>query len=173
MSARNYLPTTWYDPRAEIRPSSMRGNGMFAARPILEGETVVVIGGTILTTAQFQEFTATTSHYNAVQIGEDAHLVDLPTAPGGMNHACDSNLWMQDEVTIVAQRTIAAGEELTIDYALQSGLPTDLLGEPCRCGSPVSRGVITGNDWQLKEVQKRYQGHFSPFLNERIRSLSG
>jgi len=173
MPARNYLLTTWYDPRAEIRPSSIRGNGMFAARPIDEGETVVVIGGTILTTTQFQEFTATATRYNAVQIEEDAHLVDLPTAPGGMNHACDSNLWMQDEVTIVARRTIAAGEELTIDYALQSGLPTDLLGEPCCCGSPLCRGVITGNDWQLKEVQERYQGHFSHFLNERIRSLSG
>jgi uncharacterized protein len=146
---------------------------MFAARPIHEGETVVVLGGTVLTTAQFEEFAATASHYNAVQIGEDTHLVDLPTAPGGMNHACDSNLWMHNEVTIVARRTIAAGEELTIDYALHSGLPTDLLGELCRCGSPVCRGVITGNDWQLKEVEERYQGHFSPFLNERIRSLPG
>lgn len=173
MPARNYLPTTWYDPRAEIRPSHIQGNGMFAARPIDEGETVVVIGGTILTTIQFQEFTATATRYNAIQIGEDAHLVDLPTAPGGMNHACDSNLWMQDEVTIVARRTIPAGEELTIDYALQSGLPTDLLGELCRCGSPVCRRVITGDDWQLKEVQERYQGHFSPFLNECIRSLPG
>ena len=173
MPSRNYLPTTWYDPRAEIGLSSIQGNGMVAAEPIHKGETVVVIGGTVLTTAQFQEFTATATRYNAVQIGEDAHLVDLPTAPGGMNHACDSNLWMRDEVTVVARRAIAAGEELTIDYALQSGLAVDVLGEPCRCGSPACRGVITGNDWQLKELQERYQGHFSPFLNERIRSVPG
>ncbi len=92
---------------------------------------------------------------------------------GGMNHSCDSNLWMRDEVTVVARRAIAAEEELTIDYALQSGLPVDVLGESCRCGSPVCRGVITGNDWQLKELQERYRGHFSPFLNERIRSVTG
>lgn len=78
---------------------------------------------------------------------------------------------MRDEVTVVARRAIAAGEELTIDYALQSGLLVDVLGETCRCSSPVCRGVITGNDWQLKELQERYQGHFSPFLNERIRSI--
>lgn len=173
MPSRDYLPTTWYDPRAEIRLSSIQGNGMAATRPIHAGETVVVIGGTVLTTAQFQAFTATATRYNAVQIGEDAHLVDLPTAPGGMNHSCDSNLWMADEVTVVARRDIAAGEELTIDYALQSGLPVDLLGTPCRCGSPSCRGVITGNDWQRKELQERYQGHFSPFLNERIRRVSG
>ena len=173
MPSRNYLPTTWYDPRAQILPSSIQGNGMIATRPIQTGETVVVIGGTVLTTAQFQAFTETAIRYNAVQIGEDAHLVDLPTAPGGMNHSCDSNLWMADEVTVVARRDIAAGEELTIDYALQSGLPVDLLGQPCRCASPACRGVITGNDWQRKELQERYQGHFSPFLNERIRSASG
>jgi hypothetical protein len=173
MPSRNYLPTTWYDSRVEICLSSIQGNGMAAARPIHAGETVVVIGGTVLTTAQFQAFTATATRYNAVQIGEDAHLVDLPTAPGGMNHSWDSNLWMGDEVTVVARRAIAAGAELTIDYALQSGLPVDLLGEPCRCGLPACRGVITGNDWQRKELQERYQGHFSPFLNERIRCVPG
>ena len=142
---------------------------MFAAQPIYEGEIVVVIGGIVLTNAQFQEFTTTVSRYNAVQIGEDAHLVDLPTSPGGMNHSCDSNLWMRDEVTVVARRALAVGEELTIDYALQSGLPGDILCEPCHCGSPVCRGLITGNDWRRKDVQDRYSGHFSPFLNERIR----
>ncbi len=165
MPSRNYLPTTWYDPRAQISPSSIQGNGMTAAQPIQAGETVVVIGGTVLTTAQFQAFTETATRYNAVQIGEDAHLVDLPNAPGGMNHSCDSNLWMADEVTVVARRDIAAGEELTIDYALQSGLPVDLLGQPCRCASLACRGVITGNDWQRKDLQERYQGHFSPFLS--------
>lgn len=95
MPSSDYLPTTWYDQRAEIRPSSIQGNGMVAAALINEGETVVVIGGTVLTTEQFQAFTATVSRYNAVQIGEDAHLVDLPTSPGGMNHSCNSNLWMR------------------------------------------------------------------------------
>lgn len=169
MPTKDYLPTTWYDPRARIGPSSIQGNGMFAAQPIYEGEIVVVIGGIVLTNAQFQEFTTTVSRYNAVQIGEDAHLVDLPTSPGGIDHSCDSNLWMRDEVTVVARRALAVGEELTIDYALQSGLPGDILCEPCHCGSPVCRGLITGNDWRRKDVQDRYSGHFSPFLNERIR----
>jgi uncharacterized protein len=173
MPAKKYLPTTWYDPRAKINASLIQCNGMFAAQPIQEGEIIVVIGGTVLNTAEFQQFTENATRYNSVQIGEDAHLLDLPTSPGGMNHSCHSNVWTQDEVTVVARRPIAAGEELTIDYALQSGLPVDLLGEPCHCGSPVCRGTITGNDWQLKEVQERYQGHFSPFLNERIRSLPG
>lgn len=46
MPSNTYLPTTWYDPRAEVRPSSIQGMGMFASQPIQEGEIVVRIGGT-------------------------------------------------------------------------------------------------------------------------------
>ncbi len=179
MPTNKYRSTSWYDPRAEVRASPIQGTGVFAKEAILEGEVVVICGGTVMTTAQFQEYIAIVPSYSAMQIGEDEHLVELAgspgtseTGPGGMNHSCDSNLWMRDEVTLVARRDIPAGEELTIDYALQSGLPGDVLGEPCRCGSPACRGIITGNDWQLEEVQKRYQGHFSPFLNERIKIIS-
>ncbi len=90
---------------------------------------------------------------------------------GSLNHSCDSNLWMADEVTLVASRDIAAGEELTVDYALftvQSDWALDL---PCRCGSISCRQTVTGNDWQIPAVQQRYRAHFSPFINARIERL--
>jgi uncharacterized protein len=87
-----------------------------------------------------------------------------------MNHCCDANLWMCDEVTVVARRAIAAGEELTQDYALYTASPTWTL-KPCRCGTPICWHEITGNDWQPSDVQERYRDHFSPFLNERIHHL--
>jgi hypothetical protein len=168
MPSNRYLPTTWYDPRVEVRPSSIHGMGMVASQPVHEGEIVVRIGGTVMTEEEFQTYTSTVPRYNAVQIGEKIHLVDIPTALGGMNHSCDANLWMQDEVTLVARRDIVIGEELTQDYALYTTSPTWTI-KPCRCGMPVCRQVITGNDWQRRDVQERYRGHFSPFLNERIR----
>ena len=170
MPSNTYLPATWYDPRAGVRPSAIHGMGMFASQPILEGAIVVRIGGTVMTEGEFQAYIATVSRYNAVQIGEETHLVDVSTGVGGMNHSCDANLWMRDEVTVVARRDIAAGEELTQDYALYTASPTWTL-KPCRCGTPVCRHVITGNDWQRSDVQERYWGHFSPFLNERIHHL--
>jgi hypothetical protein len=170
MSSNIYPPTTWYDARAEVRPSSIQGNGMFASQPIQEGEVVVRLGGTVMTEGEFQAYIATVSRYNAVQIGEETHLVDVPTSVGGMNHSCDANLWMRDEVTVVARRDIAAGEELTQDYALYTAIPTWILS-PCRCGTPACRHTITGNDWQRPDVQDRYRDHFSPFLNERIHRL--
>jgi uncharacterized protein len=165
-----YLSTTWYDPRVEVRPSSIHGLGMFARQPIRAGDVVVRLGGTVMTQEAFQAFILTVPRYNAVQIGEEAHLVDVATTIGGMNHSCDANLWMGDEVTVVARCDIAAGEELTQDYALYTASPTWTM-QPCRCGTVVCRGVITGLDWQRPDVQERYREHFSPFLNERIRRL--
>lgn len=170
MQSNKYLPTTRYDPRAEIRPSPIHGNGMFASRPIHAGEIVVIIGGTVLTGEEFRVYIQAVSRYNAVQIGEDAHLVDIPTSPPGMNHSCDANLWMYDEVTVIARREIPAGEELTQDYALYTTSPTWTM-QPCHCGSRVCRQVVTGADWRRADVQDRYRDHFSPFINERIRRL--
>jgi len=171
MPASKYLSTTWYDPRAEIRSSPIQGNGMFASQPIHEGEIVVIIGGTVMTEEDFQAYIRTVSRFNAVQIGENSHLVDISTAPGGMNHSCDANLWMRDEVTVVARREIAAGEELTQDYALYT-TSSEWAMRPCCCGTPVCRQVVRGTDWQRADVQERYRDHFSPFINERIRHLS-
>ncbi len=87
-----------------------------------------------------------------------------------MNHSCDSNTWMDDEVTLVARRDIEAGEEVTVDYALFTTQSNWMLDNRCHCRSPHCRRVITGDDWMRKDVQERYQGHFSPFINRRIES---
>jgi uncharacterized protein len=170
---QRYLLTSWYDPRVQIRQSTIAGGGMFAAQPFREGEVVAVVGGTLMTTAGFTAYRAGVTRWNAHQIGEDAHLVDLIQSPdqvgGSLNHSCDSNLWMDDEVTITARRDIAAGKELTLDYALTTVASDWQLDEPCQCGIEVCRHTITGNDWQLAAVQVRYASHFVPFINARIR----
>lgn len=174
---RSYLPTSSYDPRVEIRSSAIQGGGMFAEQFIAVGETVAIIGGTPMTQAEFDAYRTSVARWNAHQIDEDRHLVDLiqspDKVPGSINHGCDSNLWMGDEVTITARRDIAAGEELTLDYALTTVDPAWRLDRPCACGAAVCRHTITGNDWRLPEVRARYAGHFVPFINERIRRLRG
>ena len=52
------------------------------------------------------------------------------------NHGCAPNLWMEDAVTVVARRAVAAGEELTVDYATQTG--TEAWRMTCRCGAPAA-----------------------------------
>jgi SET domain-containing protein len=166
---------TWTDPRQEIRSSPIQGNGIFARAAIHQGESVEIIGGQVMMEAEFETLQRNTPRYNAVQIGEGRHLVELPEntsqRAGSLNHSCDANLWLADEVTLVARREIAAGEELTVDYALFTTHSQWVLDQPCRCGASVCRTTITGNDWKLPDVQERYRNHFSPFLNERIAEL--
>lgn len=174
MTTRQYPQTSWYDPRVRPAMSGIQGHGMFAAAPIGAGEMVAVAGGVVMTEAEFQAYRAMVTRWNAMQIGEARHLVDLVQAPNdrdaSINHSCDSNLWLADEVTLAARRDIAPDEELTLDYALTTVEPTWTLDQPCACSSPLCRHTITGNDWRLSDLQKRYAGHFAPFINDRIRA---
>lgn len=176
MPITRYRSQTWIDPRQIFRASPTQGIGSFARKIIRQGEVVEIVGGTVMTDAEFRTFVQTTPRFNAIQIAEDRHLVEAPEitqqrAGGSINHSCDSNLWMADEVTFVARRAIAAGEEITVDYALFTVQPTWSMDQPCRCGTNVCRHTITGNDWQRLDVQQRYYLHFSPFINARIERL--
>jgi hypothetical protein len=121
VSSNSYRTTSWYDARVEIRPSLIQGGGMFARHPMQAGEIVALVGGTVMTEDEFHASSVTVARYNATQIGERLHLVDLIQAPqtvaGSIHHSCDSNVWLRDAVTMVAARAIASGEELTLDYA--------------------------------------------------------
>jgi uncharacterized protein len=39
---------------------------------------------------------------------------------------------------------------------------------PCQCGTADRRGVITGHDWQRPDLQRKYRGYFSWYLQRRI-----
>jgi transcription initiation factor TFIIIB Brf1 subunit/transcription initiation factor TFIIB len=38
----------------------------------------------------------------------------------------------------------------------------------CNCGAAHCRKVLTGKDWQKEELQERYSGYFSSYLQEKI-----
>ena len=81
------------------------------------------------------------------------------------NHSCYANLGIRGEITLVAMRDIRAGEELTHDWAMTDD---DDYSVECKCGAPNCRKILTGKDWQLLELQKRYAGYFSAYLARKI-----
>ena len=83
-----------------------------------------------------------------------------------VNHSCEPNVGMGGNVLLVAMRTIAAGEGLTIDYALFLGDPGFAMD--CRCGTAACRGVVLGTDWMCTDVRERYRGWFSWWLQQKI-----
>ncbi|MHC4799761.1 MAG: SET domain-containing protein-lysine N-methyltransferase, partial [Planctomycetota bacterium] len=106
-------------------------------------------------------------------IGEGLYLANLlgkgeKDLTNFINHSCDPNVWLQDEVTLVARRDIPVGEELTVDYAMFEECENWMPPWQCRCGSKLCRGRYTGKDWRYEELQDRHQNHFSPFINDRI-----
>ena len=155
------------DPRLELGDSGIAGRGLFAVLPIEEGATCIVFGGRLTDLDTLHALV----DYSALAVGPDEHLVQQEDDPVRfLNHSCDSNLWLADAITAVARRRIGIGEEVTLDYALLSDDSTWRM--PCRCGAESCRGVITADDWRREEVQQRYAGHFSPFLNLRIAGLA-
>jgi hypothetical protein len=69
----------------------------------------------------------------------------------------------------VALRRIAAGEELTHDWATTDD---DDYSMPCHCGATGCRGTITGGDWRNETLQRKYRGMFSWYLQQKITARS-
>jgi len=174
---QRYLPHEWLDPRVEVRVSPVAGRGLFARGPIEQGQPVVVWGGQVFTTAEIQ--VGIVADRSTVPIGEGIYLGspvgeydrDRNDLGDLMNHSCDPTVWMRDEVTLVTRRPIEAGEELTANYVYWEDDEAFVTPFVCSCGASVCRHRITGQDWRRAELQSRYEGHFSPFINERIQRL--
>lgn len=58
-----------------------------------------------------------------------------------VNHSCDANLRGVGPDVMIAIRDIAAGEEITCDYA-----ECNVVLDPCRCGYAECRGRVTPDD---------------------------
>ena len=173
---KEYQEEDWIDPRVEIRTSPFHGKGMFATAPIKQGETVVIWGIKEYYRTKEDAEKAAVKGKIYDQLDENLFVIEDPTKRDDepthfMNHSCNSNVWMKDEVTLVARKDIKVGEEITIDYALFESTDEWIGPWECICGSEYCRGKYTGKDWMLPDLQKRYKGHFSPYNNKRISKL--
>ena len=162
------IPLWALNPKLIARESPIAGFGLYAANRIEGGEVCCRLAGELMTDAEFGRYIAGRDHYSALAVDEGVNLVQSdndPTTKG--NHSCDPNMWMADAVTVVARRPVPIGDEATIDYALLTVDPTWTM--LCNCQTDLCRHVVTGNDWRLAELRARYEGHWSPFIERRIR----
>jgi hypothetical protein len=86
--------------------------------------------------------------------------------PGELNHSCEPALGWQGDGVLVALHDLAAGDELTVDYATVIDDPAYVLW--CHCETYRCRQVIEGTDWGIPQLQLRYAGHWSPAIQRRI-----
>lgn len=164
------VPQSYLTPKALTVDTPDRGRASMVVAPIRAGEVVAAFGGECMQRAQFETLDADRIR-RSIQIGDDLFLVGAaqPDPADFINHSCEPNCGMSGDVTLVARRDLAPGEELTYDYAMSDGSDYDEF--ECHCGTPACRGKVTGNDWMLPELQVRYRGYFSGYLARRISSL--
>ncbi len=165
----NDRPLSWRSPKTEVRHSPIHGRGLFAVADIAAGDVVAVKGGYIYDAAQW-EAARERLDSSEIQVGEHLFIApaDVAQWEGAMlftNHSCEPNIAIDGQIVFVAMRDIAAGEELTHDWATTDDADFEL---ECHCGTPSCRGVISGRDWQKPELQRRYRGWFAWHIQRRI-----
>lgn len=165
--------SNWIHPSLGVVDIPGRGYGVIATEPITDGTTLIVFGGKVITLEDFEALSHEMQNY-PYQIDDDLFLspVDLNDLGIGerINHSCNPTAGFRGAIHLVAIRDIGRGEQVTIDYATCVSADDDAFVMDCTCGSILCRKKITGQDWQLEEVQSRLLPYFQPYLQERIGS---
>jgi len=160
---------SYLSPKATVRSSPIHGRGLFATAEFRPGEIVCVKGAHFFTRATLQQGAPVLGPAE-IQIAADLFIGPLEgeEREGCMifsNHSCEPNIGVQGQIVFVALREIAAGEELTHDWATTDDDDYTL---ECRCGAQQCRGIITGKDWQREDLRRKYRGLFSWYLQRKI-----
>jgi hypothetical protein len=160
---------SYRSPKTVVLDSPIHGRGLFAREHIAAGEIVAIKGGWIFDAATLAQVEKTLGSAE-IPVADGFSIGPLaePEREGAMlftNHSCAPNIGVQGQIVFVAMRDIRAGEELTHDWATTDDDDYELA---CNCGAPGCRRVITGQDWRRKDLQERYRGYFSWYLQRKI-----
>jgi hypothetical protein len=165
------MTTGYLSPRLEVRMAPEKGGfAVYAVKTLKKNDVLAVWGGQVVTLQQVLALPREEQGHT-IQIYDDLYL-----APMGMqepadyvNHSCSPNAGLCGQISLVAMRDIAAGEEITFDYAMSDSSSFDEF--ECGCGAATCRGRVSGSDWKRPELWKRYDGYFSTYLQKRIDQL--
>jgi hypothetical protein len=141
------------------RGIDVRKDGVFALRDFAAGETVL---GAVASRR------APANHSHANQVSLTSWSFEDGLAPK-VNHSCDptcgvrANPVVPDGFDFEGLRPIAAGEEVTFDYAMRN-YAIEHFPARCLCGASICRGTVTG--WKdLPEDRKAAYGALvAPYL---------
>jgi SET domain-containing protein len=166
------MTSSYITPKARKgRKSGIHGRGLFAIKPIGKDEIVAIKGGHIVTRDQLKKYRNIIGD-SYIQIDDDFFLAPLSKKEHDrvmmfINHSCEPNVGVKGQITYVAMRNIKPGEELTLDYAM---IDDDDFEMKCGCGKSNCRGVISGKDWKLRKLQKKYGNYFASFILRKFKT---
>ena len=170
--------SSYFHPNLVVKSSPIAGKGVFAKAAIKKGEIINVFTGLIVTKEEYEKllklFGDTIEDYKT-KLADNFYLISMVDDKTVLededfiNHSCNPNVGVRGQVMMAAMRDIKPGEEVTFDYAMTDNDPEDDF--ICKCGAKNCRKMVRGSDWKLPELQKRYRGYFSWYLQEKIDKL--
>jgi len=164
---------SYTSPKVKVKESKLGGKGLFAKEKIKKGKIIIDYTkgpGKFLSAKEAGALYKKGNDY-MIQVDHDTFFgatnKDELEVADFVNHSCDPNCGIKGKLRIVAMRDIDKGEEVAFDYAMTESSDYAM---KCKCKSAYCRGVIHGDDWKLKDLQKRYNGFFSDYLQKKISS---
>lgn len=132
-----------------VRRSQIHGLGLFAARPIAAGEEIGVYAGQRYEADCQAEWEHALTYLFRLSDGTLIDGREGGNATRHINHSCEPNCLAYEVeapggvpvIVIEAERRIARGEELYLDYALDVA-EDDSSSYACACGASRCRGTM-------------------------------
>lgn len=163
---------SWHNSKLVSKKIGEIGDGVFAEKGIKKGEILAVFGGYIISLSDEKKFPAKYRD-SGIQISENLVMssLDRKEITDCFNHSCEPNSGIKGQIFLVAMRNIKTEEQVTFDYAMclsNNKKEKFFYKTKCLCGSKKCRVFITGDDWKIPELQKKYSGYFQWYLQEKI-----
>lgn len=163
--------SNWIHSSLQIIETPDCGYGVVAREAIAAGTLVVMFGGVVTTSAEFEVLPPNLQHF-PFQVADDLFLGPRDESDIGVgeriNHSCDPSVGFSGAIALVALRDIKKGEPITLDYATCVASNDDAFTLRCRCGAPNCRRTITGQDWKIPQVQDRLLPYYQPFIQAKV-----
>lgn len=166
--------------KIQVKKSGVHGKGVFAARDILKGETLIEYVGEIISAQEAEDRhphdPSDPNHTFYFQIDDDKVIDALHGGNSArwINHCCAPNCKpevIDGRVFIKAKKDIAAGSELNYDYGLIIDEPMSkkLKAQyPCWCGSANCRGTLLA----IKKKSEKHQRKLAlKNLEEKLKKI--
>lgn len=153
--------------KIQVKKSGVHGKGVFAARNIAKGETLIEYVGEIISAQEAEDrhpHDPTDPNHTFYFQVEDDKVIDA--LHGGnsarwINHCCTPNCKpevIEGRVFIKAKKDIPAGSELNYDYGLiiDEPITKKLMAQyPCWCGSAKCRGTLLAVQKKTSKQQRK------------------
>jgi len=127
------------------------GKGIFASFDIKEGEEILRFKGNLI---NFQEsLTKGERSGDPLQINKDVYI-DTEKPGVYVNHSCEPNAGLKNDIILVAIKTIIKDEQIFYDYS--TTMDEDYWTMKCDCTSKNCRGIIIDFKYLSEDLKEHY-----------------